>query len=576
MNLLLLILCSVVVLFLGYRLYGNFLSRILRLRDEVPTPACALQDDVDFVPAGKWYLLGQHFSAIAAAGPIVGPILAGMWFGWVPTLLWILLGGIFIGGVHDMLTVAASVRHQGKSIAEVLREYMSKRGYILFLLFLWFSLVYIITTFMDITAGTFTDPVRGAGVASSSMMSLGLAVVMGLILRKFNPPLGITTLVFLPLVFVAIFLGPHFPLILPALGKVDPRVMWNGALLVYCFIAAVIPMWLLLQPRGYLGGFFLTLMVGVSLLGILVGNFIQPFVIQYPAFTGWISPAGFPLLPLLFTTVACGACSGFHAMVSSGTTSKQIARESDIKLVGYGGLLLESFVAVIALATVLILTVSKANALQDPNQIFANGVSAFLSRLGIPTELALNFALLAFATFVYDTLDVATRLGRYIFEELTGWRGKWSPYAAALITLILPAIFVTTRITDASGNVIPAWKMFWSVFGSSNQLLAALVLLTVSLWLFKNKMRYGAAFWPAIFMMLVAMCSLFFILKPWVQEMFSLGRFIFNPMGITGALLAGLALSLLFEGVSIFVKTRTLKAETVMDKPLGSFDDKKN
>ncbi|MFA5167141.1 MAG: carbon starvation CstA family protein [Candidatus Omnitrophota bacterium] len=561
MNLLLLIISSMAVLFLGYRLYGNFLSRILGLRDDVPTPACALRDDVDFVPAGKWYLLGQHFSAIAAAGPIVGPILAGMWFGWVPTLLWILLGGIFIGGVHDMLTIAASVRHQGKSIAEVLREYMSKRAYVLFLLFLWFSLVYIITTFMDITAGTFTDPVRGAGVASSSMMYLGLAVVMGIILRKFNPPLGITTFVFIPLVFVAIYLGPCFPIAMPSVGNLDPRTMWNGALLVYCFIAAVIPMWFLLQPRGYLGGFFLTLMVGVSLLGIIAGNFIQPFVVQYPAFTGWINPAGFPILPLLFTTVACGACSGFHAMVASGTTSKQIAKESDIKLVGYGGLLLESFVAVIALATVLILTVSKAGALQDPNQIFANGVSVFLGRLGIPTELALNFALLAFATFVYDTLDVATRLGRYIFEELTGWRGKWSPYAAALITLILPAIFVTTKITDAAGHVIPAWKIFWSIFGSSNQLLAALVLLTVSLWLFKNKMRYRVALWPAVFMMLVAMCSLFFILKPWVREMFLRGRFILNPIGITGALLAGLALLLLFEGAVIFMKTRAKRPE---------------
>ncbi|MDD5226204.1 MAG: carbon starvation CstA family protein [Candidatus Omnitrophica bacterium] len=570
MNLLLLIVSSMVVLFLGYRLYGNFLSRMLGLRDDVPTPAYTLRDDVDFVPAGKWYLLGQHFSAIAAAGPIVGPILAGMWFGWLPTLLWILLGGIFVGGVHDMLTVAASVRHQGKSIAEVLREYMSKRGYILFLLFLWFSLVYIITTFMDITAGTFTDPVRGAGVASSSMMYLGLAVVMGVILRKFNPPLGITSLVFLPLVFVAVFLGPHFPIAMPSIGNLDPRTLWNSALLFYCFIAAVIPMWLLLQPRGYLGGFFLTLMVGVSLLGIIVGNFIQPFVIQYPAFTGWISPGGFPLLPILFTTVACGACSGFHAMVASGTTSKQIAKESDIKLVGYGGLLLESFVAVIALATVLILTVSKAGELQDPNQIFANGVSVFLSRLGVPTELALNFALLAFATFVYDTLDVATRLGRYIFEELTGWRGKWSPYVASLITLILPAIFVTTKMTDASGHVIPAWKMFWSVFGSSNQLLAALVLLTVSLWLFKNKMRYKVALWPAFFMMIVAMFSLFFILKPWVQEMFLLGRFIFNPMGITGALLAGLALLLLFEGACTFVETRAPKDETTKNK---NFED---
>lgn len=560
MNLLFLILCSMAVLYLGYRFYGNFLSRVLGLRDDRPTPACALRDDVDFVPAGKWYLLGQHFSAIAAAGPIVGPILAGMWFGWVPTLLWILFGGILIGGVHDMFTVAASVRHQGRSIAEVLREYMSKRGYILFLLFLWFSLVYIITTFMDITAGTFTDPLRGAGVASSSMMYLGLALGMGILLRLFKTPLGITTLVFIPLVFVAIYFGPKIPLTMPSWGGLDSRAMWNGALLVYCFIAAVIPLWLLLQPRGYLGGFFLTLMVGVSLIGILVGSFTQPFLIQYPAFTGWISPGGFPVLPILFTTVACGACSGFHAMVASGTTSKQIAKESDIKLVGYGGLLLESFVAVIALGTVLILSTAKAGELQDPNQIFAHGVSVFLGRLGIPQGMALNFALLAFATFVYDTLDVATRLGRYIFEELTGWRGKWSPYVASLVTLLLPAIFVTTRMTDPSGHVIPAWKVFWSVFGTSNQLLAALVLLTTSLWLFKNKLRWGAALGPAFFMMIVALCSLFFILKPWVLKMLTRGRFVPDPVGITGALLAGLALLLLAEGVNVLLKTRSSAA----------------
>ncbi len=557
MNLLFLIFCSAAVLFVGYRFYGNFLSRFLGLRDDIETPACALRDDVDFVPAGKWYLLGQHFSAIAAAGPIVGPILAGMWFGWIPTLLWVLLGGIFIGGVHDMLTVTVSVRHQGKSIAEVLREFMSKRAYFLFLFFLWFSLIYIITTFTDITAGTFTDPVNGAGVASSSMMYLGLALVMGLVLRKFNPPLGVTTCIFLPLVFVAIYLGPHFPLTMPSAWGLDSRAMWNGALLAYCFVASVIPMWLLLQPRGYLGGFFLTLMVGVSMLGIIVGNFIQPFVIRYPAFTGWSSPEGLPILPILFTTVACGACSGFHAMVSSGTTSKQIAKESDIKLVGYGGLLLESLVAVIALSTLLILTTSKAGALQDPNQIFANGVSVFLGRLGVPEGMALNFALLAFATFVYDTLDVSTRLGRYIFEELTGWRGKWSPYVATLITLILPATFVMTRTTDAFGNVIPVWKVFWSVFGASNQLLAALVLLTISLWLFKNKKRPDVAFWPAVFMMIVALCSLFFILGPWIREMFVSGKFIFNPRGITGILLVALAFLLLFEGVNLFLETRS-------------------
>ncbi len=557
MSLLFLILISGGTLLAGYFVYGTFLAKFLNLRDDRPTPAHAKRDDVDYVPAGKWYLLGQHFSAIAAAGPIVGPILAGLWFGWLPTLLWILLGGILIGGVHDFFTVAVSVRHQGRSIAEVIRENMSRKAFILFLLFLWFSLIYIITTFMDITAGTFADPVRGPGVASSSMMYLGLAVAMGIILRVFKAPLAVTTVIFIPLIFLAIWLGPKFPFVLPSLFGADLKTSWNFLLLGYCFVAAVIPMWMLLQPRGYLGGFFLTLLAGVSLIGILAGSIIGGYTVHYPAFTGWLSPSGFPLLPLLFTTVACGACSGFHALVSSGTTSKQISKESDIKLIGYGGLLLESFVAVIALATVLVLTTAQAGELRDPNLIFANGVGLFLNSLGISRELALNFALLAFATFVYDTLDVATRLGRYIFEELTGWRGKWSPYAAAFITLILPAVFVTGKMTDGAGNVIPAWKMFWMVFGSSNQLLAALALLGVSLWLLKKGKNIMITLLPSVFMTVVAVASLYFILKPWFKTMILLRRIVWDPMAITAVTLLGLACLLMAEAFGILFKTKT-------------------
>lgn len=556
MALLVLVVVSAAILWVGYVTYGSWLSRFLGLHNGNATPANTKGDDVDYVPAGKWYLLGQHFSAISAAGPIVGPILAGMWFGWLPTLLWILIGGILVGGVHDMFTMAVSVRREGRSIAEVIRESMSRKAFVLFLLFLWFSLVYIITTFMDITAGTFADPVRGAGVASSSMMYLGLAVVMGLVLRIFKAPLTLTTLIFIPLVFLAIWLGPQCPLKIHPFPGLDIRMSWDVILLVYCFIAAVIPMWVLLQPRGYLGGFFLTFLTGLSVIGIVLGSLTQGFVMRYPALTGWVSPGGFPILPLLFTTVACGACSGFHALVASGTTSKQVSKETDIKLVGYGGLLLESFVAVIALATVVILSVSATQNLQDPNMIFAHGISLFLAKTGIPQELALNFALLAFATFVYDTLDVSTRLGRYIFEELTGWRGKWSPYAAAFITLVLPAIFVTSKTTDALGNVIPAWKMFWMVFGSSNQLLAALALLGVSLWLFKSGKNILVTLLPSLFMTLVAIASLFFILKPWFLEMISSGNFLWNPMAITAVGLFFLACFLFWEAFGILCKTK--------------------
>ncbi len=547
MSILSLVILSIALLGAGYLIYGRILSRILRLRPDAKTPAHEFKNGLDFEPAGKFYLLGQHLSAIAAAGPIVGPILAGMWFGWAPTFLWIIFGGIFIGGVHDMVTIVASIRHQGKSIAEVIKANMSRRAFILFLLFLWFSLIYIITAFTDITASTFIDETRGGSVASSSMMYLALALVMGIILKIFKPSLLISTLVFFPLVFLCIYLGPLFPLKVPPLFGMDVRVTWDLVLLAYCFFAAVIPIWLLLQPRGYLGGFFLTFTAGLSFVGIIIGSITQNLTIQYPAFIGWFNPGGFPMLPILFTTVACGACSGFHAIVSSGTTSKQVSNETDSKLIGYGGMLLESFVAITALATLLLLSSSQMQKLKDPNLIYANGIAVFLGSLGIRSEFALNFALLAFATFVYDTLDVATRLGRYIFEELTSWRGRFTPYASALATLILPAIFVTRKIVDAQGNAIPAWKSFWTIFGSSNQLLAAVVLLCLSVWLFKNKMKYLFTLIPSLFMMIVAIVSLLFILRQ---------KFTFEPIFITGFVLLLLAVLLIIEGVKIFFKAR--------------------
>jgi carbon starvation protein len=544
MNILFPVILGIALLAAGYFFYGIVLSRLLKLRHDFKTPAHEFRDGIDFEPANKFYLLGQHLSAIAAAGPIVGPILAGMWFGWVPTFLWIIFGGIFIGGAHDMITIVASIRHQGKSVAEVIKANMSKRAFKLFLIFLWFSLVYIITAFTDITAGTFVEEVRGASVASASTMYLLLALSMGITLKIFKPSLLIATLIFCPVVFLCIYLGQFMPIKMPSIFGLDVRGSWDIALVGYCFIASVIPVWLLLQPRGYLGGFFLTATAGLSFIGLLIGGITQNITIQCPAFIGWFNPGGFPMLPILFITVACGACSGFHAIVSSGTTSKQISKETDSKLIGYGGMLLESFVAIIALSTVLILSSGQSSQLKDPGMIYANGIAVFLSTLGINKEFALNFALLAFATFVFDTLDVATRLGRYIFEELTGWRGKAAPYLAAIITLILPAFFVTRKMVDAQGNSIPAWQYFWTIFGASNQLLAAVVLLGLSVWLFKNKIKYMFTLIPAIFMMIVAVISLLLILK----------TFTFNSISITGLALLILAVMLIIEGVNIFLK----------------------
>jgi carbon starvation protein len=327
-------------------------------------------------------------------------------------------------------------------------------------------------------------------------------------------------------------------------------------LLTYCFIAAVIPVWLLLQPRGYLGGFFLSFTAGLSFIGIVIGSFTQRFLIQYPAFTGWTNPHGLPIFPLLFTTVACGACSGFHAIVSSGTTSKQLSKETDARLVGYGGMLLESFIAIIALGTLVLLSRADTQRLQDPNQIFANGIATFLNNLGVNRAFAFNFALLAFATFVYDTLDVATRLGRYVFQELTNWRSRISAYVATLATLAFPLFFVSRKIVDANGNAIPAWKIFWTIFGSSNQLLAALVLLCVSVWLFKKKVKYRFALWPSIFMLFIAMLSLYLVLEPWLVDTVVKKRLILAPVGIMGAVLLALAFMLIFEVVGIFFERR--------------------
>lgn len=555
MNLFLTVILLFIPLAIGYLIYGLFLKKAFHLDDSRKTPAHTYRDGRDFEPTDKFYLLGQHLSAIAAAGPIIGPILAGMWFGWGPAILWIILGGVFVGGVHDMSALIASIRHQGKSIAEVVKAHMPKRAFILFLIFLWFSLMYIITAFTDITVNTFIDPVNGSKVASGSMMYLVLALIMGIAVQKFKLNLKLATLIFTPLILICIYAGNLLPLKLPVVFGMDGRQTWNIVLLGYCFIASVIPVWLLLQPRGYLGGFFLTGTVIISFIGIAVGSFFGHLRVEYPVFVSWQNPAGLPMFPLLFITIACGACSGFHALVASGTTSRQIDKESDSTLVGYGGMLLESVVAIIALATLMVLGAGQVNILKDPNMIYASGIATFLNCLGIDKSFALNFALLAFATFVYDTLDVATRLGRYIFEELFGLRKRYTQYIASFFTLLLPGIFLMQKIVDASGNVIPAWKVFWTVFGAANQLLAGFVLFIVSLWLYRHKMKYIHILIATVFMLATSIFALILLVKPAIINIIS-GKFILGPIDITAFILLGLSVLLIIEGVTIFIKER--------------------
>lgn len=515
MSLLTITALAAAVFLLAYRFYGAFLAkRVFCLDDAKPTPALALRDSLDYEPANAGYLLGQHFSAIAAAGPITGPILAGLMFGWAPALLWVVLGAVFVGGVHDMGALIASVRHQGHSITEVVRRNVSQRAWLIFMLFIWITLVYIIVAFTDITSASFIgtvtlengEKVGGGAIATSSLLYMLLPVLMGLLLRFTRLSLTWATLIFLPLLGVAIWAGPHIPLDIAALlgtSQTTAQKAWDVFILAYCLLAAVTPVWALLQPRGHLGGWFLYLSLAASLIGILFGG----FTVQYPAFTKLSQGTEgffFPMFPLLFITVACGACSGFHSLVSSGTSSKQLRRESDAKLIGYGAMLLEGLVAVAALGTVMLLNKDDALASKAPNFIYASGVGRFLELVGIPASLGISFGLMAFTTFVYDTLDICTRLGRYIIEELTGWRGKAGRLLATALTAGVPLLFVSMTALDSQGQPMPAWKMFWNVFGASNQLLAGLSLLGVSVWVFrttpKGRRTWLAPFLPAVWM----------------------------------------------------------------------------
>ena len=555
MNLTIIVFAGAVLLFLGYRIYGRMLSRMLGLSDANPTPAQVVNDGQDFVPTNKYYLLGQHFSAIAAAGPIVGPILAGVWFGWLPAMIWILLGSILIGGVHDFLALVASVRNQAKSIAEVVRLHMSPRAHFMFLIFIWLCLVYVIIAFTDITASTFVTGSEGGGVASASMMYLLIAVLLGIFLRVTRVSENKASLLFLPLVFVAIWLGGRLPIHMPAIGGFTPTVTWDWLLLAYCFVAALLPVSLLLQPRGSLGGWFLYATLLVGMVGLIGGG----FHVQQPAVRAW-SAMPKQLFPILFVTVACGACSGFHAVVSTGTTSKQLRHETDARLIGYGGMLLEGFVALIALATVMMLAKGSAELGQSPNLIYASGIARFLGIFHVPYQAALSFGLLAFATFVYDTLDVCTRLGRYIFQEMTGLRGSTGRVVATLATLVIPALTVSMQVHDPAGALVPVWKIFWTLFGASNQLLAALTLLALSVWLQRQGRPWLVTAVPMVFMMAMTLWALVLIFRPWLGQLAGQPGTAIAAESGAAVVLFVLAVFLLIEAGGILLRWRSPKA----------------
>ena len=507
MSLTLLAVGFLAMLVAAYFLYGNWVARQFALDDARETPAVAHDDGVDFVPTKPFYLFGQHFSAIAAAGPIAGPILACQAFGWLPCLLWIGLGVVLIGAVHDLASLAASVRHGATSIAEIAREHLGGRAGRAMMAFIWIALVYVVVAFADITAGTFvggSEELRaasvsfnpGGAVAAASVLYLTLSVVMGLVQRYLNPPLWLVTLVFVPAAFALSWVGT----LISNVFVLDHKA-WGLLILIYCGVASMVPVWALLQPRGYLGGFILYAALALGVFGVFFGG----YEIRQPAFKTWNNPELMTgaLFPFLFVTIACGACSGFHGLVCSGTTSKQVARERDIKPVGYGAMLAEGFVALVALVTIIIVAPADIPKGTAPGTIYGNGIGRFLTLIVGPANLAFatTFGAMAFSTFVFDTLDVCTRLGRYIVQELFGWKGRAGALAGTLLTVALPFYFITFAPPNS-------WVKFWTLFGASNQLLAALTLLAVTVWLYRARQRIAFTLAPMAFVLVITLWAL--------------------------------------------------------------------
>jgi carbon starvation protein len=488
----------------GYFAYGRWIAKQFTLNDERMTPANKINDGEDFVPTKPFYLFGQHFSAIAAAGPIAGPIIACQSFGWLPCLLWIALGVVLIGAVHDFSALASSVRHGASSIAEITREKLGNGAGRAMMAFIWIALIYVIVAFTDITAGTFVSGDEsligetrfnpGGAVAIASVMYLGLSIVLGLVERFFKPPLWLTTVIFVPLTFALSYLGTKFSTVL-----LLDQTTWGVLILIYCCVASLVPVWALLQPRGYLGGFVLYAAIAVGVLGIFFGD----YEIAQPAFKSLdIGGMTGTLFPFLFVTIACGACSGFHGLVCSGTTSKQIDKESHTKSVGYGAMLAEGFVAFIALVTIMIITSEAAKGV-PAGKIYGNGIGNFLTLLIGKENLpfAITFGAMAFSTFVFDTLDVSLRLGRYIVQELFGLKGRIGAIIGTLATILVPFICV---LIAPKGS----WLDFWTLFGASNQLLAALTLLSITAWLYEARQRIAFTLFPMLFVLVITLWAL--------------------------------------------------------------------
>ena len=504
----------------GYFLYAKMIERKLGVDPSIPTPAHTKKDGVDFIPAHPTVLFGHHFAAIAGAGPIVGPVLAAE-FGWGSVALWIILGCIFIGAAHDMISLFLSIRHGGESIGTVIGTILGKPGKILFLLFSWSALVLVVSEFTRQIAGTFVDD---PAIATASLLFIAEAILFGLCVNKWKMSVLWSSLIFVPVMFAFVWVGNVYPLDLVKLcgwSTETVRMVWTIVLLVYCFFAATCPVWILLQPRDYLNAYLLYAMMALGFLGV----FIAHPTLQLDAFTGLVGEGRFGpqlLFPLLFVTVACGACSGFHALVASGTSAKQLDSEKGVRPVAYGGMLLEGVLAIIALIGVAGAFASQQEYVEaikakEPVQMFASTVAAMcvklFSAIGLEQELgkriAESFMLLSVSAFLMTSVDAGTRLARFSWQELIGkpTEGSGVPKKVAY-NMYFGTFFVVALAAALLLGASNTAKQLWTIFASANQLLAALTLLSATLWFVKNKKPAWITGFPMVFMLGVSSLAL--------------------------------------------------------------------
>lgn len=557
MNGLVIVLISAVIFVAAYLLYGRWLVKTWGIDPNAKTPAYTEEDGQDYIPTPKSVVFAHQFSSITGAGPVTGPIIAAM-FGWLPALLWILIGGVFFGAVQDFGAMYASVKNKGKSIGLIIEQYIGKTGKRLFLAFSWIFSLLVIAAFADIVATTFNGfqadgsiNTPSAAAASISMLYIVVAVLFGLFLKFVKPNQGVMFAVGLVLFFAMLAGGIALPIYA---GK----MAWLLVVFIYIFIAAVVPMWILMQPRDYLSAYLLISMIICAVVGILIN---RP-VMSLPAFTGF-NVSGKYLFPTLFVTIACGAISGFHSLVSSGTSSKQIRNEKDMLPTSYGAMLVECMLAVVAVVVAGSMAVNGKLPNETPFVIFSSSVAGFLTSVGLPKDIALCFMTMCVSALALTTLDTVARIGRMSWQELFAS----SKSKNGIIQKIVTNKYVATLLTLIFGFLLSlgGYNNIWPLFGSANQLLGALVLIALAVFL-KTTGRKGFMLWiPMCFMLVVTFTALVISTVDICKKLFVTGNFVFLTDGlqlIVAILLMVLGLMVAFHGFGKLVGKKQNSEET--------------